>query len=155
MAAIQSPYAPHGGINRLTVLVIDSRLESHEMAYSAFREMPVRVESALTSDEALEILNTGKITHTLPDLILLAWVPDPSSHELLRTIKTDDVLRKIPVIVLSPKIGPELAGAIYDLHANCVVEEPSRPEEQVRVMERIRHFWMFSAQLPGSRLSGF
>lgn len=81
-----------------------------------------------------------------PQLLLVEFEGDGEGMELLRAVKDDEGLRRIPVITISDTSGAcELS---YDQHANAHVERPSDPEGFDEAVERIESFWVRAATLP-------
>ena len=77
-----------------------------------------------------------------PDLILLDLkLPKLTGLEVLRDIKKCDLLRTIPVVVLtSSKEQPDLKTA-YDLGANAYVVKPVVFEQFMDAVRQIGRFW--------------
>lgn len=84
-----------------------------------------------------------------PDLVLLDLnLPGKGGHEVLAEVKTDDRLRKIPVVVLSSSHAMGDVNRSYDLQANCFITKPSSFEEFSRIMRIVEHFWFHLVRLP-------
>ena len=84
-----------------------------------------------------------------PDLILLDLnLPRMSGHEVLAEVKTDESLRRIPVVVLSTSVAAEDVLRSYDLHANVYVSKPVDFNEFTQVVRQIDDFFGTVAQLP-------
>jgi len=84
-----------------------------------------------------------------PDLILLDLnLPRRSGHEVLRTIKGDDRLKAIPVIVLTTSRADEDVLASYRDHANCFISKPLDLDEFIAVVKSIEGFWLGTVRLP-------
>jgi len=67
---------------------------------------------------------------------------------LLREIKGDPQLRRIPVIVLGASNSGQERARAYDLHANSYLP---RPEDEARLgalLEQIEDFWLTKVRLP-------
>jgi CheY-like chemotaxis protein len=111
-----------------------------------------RVSVATNGEAALDRLRgQGEFAEApRPDLILLDLnLPRLGGREVLAAIKSDNGLRRIPVVVLtSSQAEPDVA-ASYDLHANCYVSKPTDLEEFLRVVRGIEQFWLGVARLPG------
>ena len=92
--------------------------------------------------------------HALPSLVLLDLnLPKKSGHEVLHHIKSDDQLKRIPVIVLSSSQNPEDINRAYDLHANCYLNKPVDFEPFNNVVKAIEYFWLQMTELPTSSSS--
>jgi CheY-like chemotaxis protein len=84
-----------------------------------------------------------------PDLILLDLnLPRMSGHEVLAEVKSDESLRRIPVVVLSTSSSAEDVLKSYDLHANVYVPKPVDFDEFTDVVRQIDDFFVTVAQLP-------
>ncbi len=84
-----------------------------------------------------------------PDLILLDLnLPRKSGSEVLAEIKTDDRLRRIPVVILTTSRTTRDIARSYDLHANCYIAKPVDLDQFVAVVRAIEHFWMTLVELP-------
>jgi chemotaxis family two-component system response regulator Rcp1 len=67
---------------------------------------------------------------------------------LLREIKADPQLRRIPVIVLGAVNSGEERARAYDLRANCYMPRPDDKERLGVLLERIEDFWFMRVRLP-------
>jgi two-component system, chemotaxis family, response regulator Rcp1 len=86
-----------------------------------------------------------------PDLILLDLnLPGKTGHEVLAEVKTDPVLRKIPIVVLTTSGAAEDVVRSYDLHANVFVTKPVDFDHFTAVVKQIDDFFLTVAQLPPS-----
>jgi chemotaxis family two-component system response regulator Rcp1 len=84
-----------------------------------------------------------------PDLILLDLnLPKKNGREVLFQIKQDQVLKSIPVVILTTSQAEEDILRAYDLHANCYVSKPVDFEQFMRVVKAIEAFWFTIVKLP-------
>jgi two-component system, chemotaxis family, response regulator Rcp1 len=84
-----------------------------------------------------------------PHLILLDLkLPKLSGIEVLRQIKSDEELRRIPVIVLTTSGAADEMNATYDLLATSFIRKPESLEAFARVVEGIDRFWFEVVKLP-------
>ncbi|MDP9100672.1 MAG: response regulator [Actinomycetota bacterium] len=89
-----------------------------------------------------------------PDLVLLDLnLPRRDGREVLREIKGDPALRRIPVVVLTTSDAEEDVLASYDLHANAYVRKPVDFDQFVAAVRAIDDFFITVVRLPthGSR----
>jgi CheY-like chemotaxis protein len=85
----------------------------------------------------------------LPDLILLDLnLPRMDGREVLAAIKTDERLKKIPVVVLTTSKAEQDILKSYHLHANCFITKPVDLENFIRVVQAIDCFWLSIVTLP-------
>ena len=84
-----------------------------------------------------------------PDLVLLDLnLPGKDGREVLAEIKTDPILRRIPVVVLTTSNAEADVLESYDLYANCYIVKPVDFEQFVKVVRRIEDFWFSVVRLP-------
>ena len=84
-----------------------------------------------------------------PDLVLLDLnLPRKDGREVLEEIKSDDVLKRIPVVVLTTSKAEEDVLRTYNLHANCYVTKPDDLEKFMVVVKSIDIFWLTVVTLP-------
>jgi two-component system, chemotaxis family, response regulator Rcp1 len=84
-----------------------------------------------------------------PDIILLDLnLPKKDGREVLQEIKTDEALKRIPVVVLTTSKAEEDVVRTYNLHANCYVTKPVDLEKFMVVVKTIDSFWLTVVTLP-------
>ncbi len=84
-----------------------------------------------------------------PGLILLDLnLPKKDGREALREIKTDPLLRSIPIVVLTTSSQEEEIVRSYDLGANSFITKPVTFEELVRVIGVLSTYWLQLVDLP-------
>ena len=84
-----------------------------------------------------------------PDLVLLDLnLPRKDGREVLQEMKTDETLRRIPVIVLTTSAAERDVLRSYDLHVNCYITKPIDLDEFITVVRSIEGFWLSVVRLP-------
>jgi two-component system response regulator len=119
-------------------------------------EVPVRLHVLRDGLEAISYLRKEGIYRdaACPDLILLDLnMPRKDGRQTLREIKDDEVLRKIPVVILTTSGAEEDVVNSYSLGANCYITKPSGVGGLVRVVKVIEEFWFRVAELPPQAVS--
>lgn len=129
------------------ILLIEDNEGDIILTLEAFEESKVKtdIKIARNGKEALDYLfKTGAFTHaTKPDLILLDInLPIYSGHEVLKRIKTDAVLKKIPVIILTTSSSQKDIDMAYENHGNSYVKKPLNMEEFLEAILQIETFWL-------------
>jgi chemotaxis family two-component system response regulator Rcp1 len=102
--------------------------------------------------EALEFLrHQGRFADVpRPDIILLDLnLPKKDGREVLSEIKSDENLKRIPVVILTTSKAEEDVLRSYQLHANCYVTKPVDLEKFIVVVQSIDMFWLTVVTLPG------
>ncbi|MFT4641290.1 MAG: chemotaxis family two-component system response regulator Rcp1 [Verrucomicrobiales bacterium] len=114
-------------------------------------EIPTDFHVATDGEEALAFLRKegGFATKPRPEIIFLDLnLPKKDGREVLKEIKSDYALKRIPVIVMTTSGAKEDIESAYDHHANCFITKPVDLEEFMKVAETLRHFWLNMVQLP-------
>ena len=84
-----------------------------------------------------------------PDLILLDLnLPRMNGHEVLREIKSDHALRRIPVVVLTTSYREPDIFAAYDSHTNAYLVKPVDLSDFDRIVKVLTDFWVGANRLP-------
>jgi CheY-like chemotaxis protein len=84
-----------------------------------------------------------------PDLVLHDLnLPRRNGREVLREIKDDPDLRRIPVVILTTSEAEEDVLASYQLHANAYVRKPVGFTEFVEAVRAIDDFFITVVRLP-------
>lgn len=89
-----------------------------------------------------------------PDLILLDLsLPKKDGREVLAEIKSDDKLKRIPVVILTVSESEEDILKTYNLQANCYITKPIHLERFIQVIKSIENFWLNIVKLPPQQTS--
>ena len=84
-----------------------------------------------------------------PDLVLLDLnMPRKDGREVLQDIKSDDDLRRIPVVVMTSSEAEEDIVQSYDLHANAYVTKPIDFDGFLDVVGSLEDFWLSVVKMP-------
>lgn len=140
----------------LDILLVEDNPGDVRLTVEALKECHVNSRLAVARDgvEALDFLYHRGLFHDAPcpDIILLDLnLPRKDGKEVLATIKSDSVLRRIPVIVLTTSNAEDDILTCYDLHANGYITKPLDMDQFVKVIQAIDHFWFTCVQLPKRR----
>ncbi len=126
----------------------DARLMSILLGES---RIPNRTHTVQDGDSAMAFLRRqGTYTDAPePDLVLLDLnLPGMDGREVLRTAKSDTMLRHIPVVVLSTSRARRDVRESYEMQANCYVCKADDLEGFERALQAIEDFWFRTAELP-------
>jgi len=135
------------------ILLVEDNPGDERLTREALKEGKVYSNLYWTKDgvEAMEFLHRrGKYKDAArPDIILLDLnLPKKDGREVLEEIKTDDDLKRIPVVVLTTSKAEEDVLRTYNLHANCYVTKPVDLEKFIVVVRSIDRFWLTVVTLP-------
>jgi|APDOM4702015191_1054821.scaffolds.fasta_scaffold298799_1 chemotaxis family two-component system response regulator Rcp1 len=101
-------------------------------------------------DAMLFLRQRGKFLNAVrPDLILLDLnLPKKDGREVLREIKTDQDLKRIPVVILTTSSAEEDVLRTYNDYANCYVTKPMGFDQFINAVRSIENFWLSIVKLP-------
>jgi two-component system response regulator len=84
-----------------------------------------------------------------PDLILLDLnMPVMDGREVLRQVKNDEKIRRIPVVIITSSQAEEDILRAYDLQASCYVTKPVDLDQFIKVVKHVENFWLTVVTLP-------
>jgi two-component system, chemotaxis family, response regulator Rcp1 len=135
------------------VLLVEDNPADVRLTQEAFRKSDRATRLHVASDgvEALAFLRReGKYGEALrPDLILLDLnLPLMDGREVLKHIKMDRSLRKIPTIVLTASELEDDVSICYNLEASCYLPKPKRLEAFDDLVLSVIAFWLTKVTLP-------
>ncbi len=140
-----------------TVVIIaeddpDDRLLISDALHQACPEADVRF--VIDGAEMLDYLYhrgkySGEKNAPHPELVLLDLnMPKKSGMEVLQTIKKDEALRAIPVVVLTTSRSPDHVIKSYELGGNGYITKPESYNELVEIMRSLDRYWFRTVKLP-------
>jgi len=135
------------------ILLVEDNPGDERLTREALKEGKVYNNFHWVKDgvEAMEFLRRqGKYKDApRPDIVLLDLnLPKKDGREVLEEIKTDEDLKRIPVVVLTTSKAEEDVLRTYNLHANCYVTKPVDLEKFIVVVKSIDVFWLTVVTLP-------
>jgi two-component system response regulator len=123
------------------LLLVEDDADDEHLARRAFlaSKRPEQLEVAQDGEEALKILKARRS----PRLVLLDLrLPRLSGVEVLISIKDDERLRKIPVIIVTSSAELTDIAACYDLGCNAFIRKPVDYEQFMAAMSATFDFWL-------------
>lgn len=140
------------------VIVEDSDEDFDTLVEAALRAgVTQTVHRAATGGECLLLLRgeAGVCLPTLPALIVM----DLNSHgvdgrEALLAIKTDLILREIPVVVLTTSNNPKDVAFCYQAGANAYHVKPVRHDQYLLLLGSLLHYWLNSVTMHSATVKG-
>jgi CheY-like chemotaxis protein len=137
----------------IQILLVEDNPGDVLLTKEALRDDKLRVNLNVVVDgeEAMAFLRKeGRFAAVpRPDLILLDLnLPKKDGRQVLSEIKADDVLKCIPVVILTTSQAEEDILRAYRLSANCYVQKPIDLEQFIRVVRSIESFWFTVVKLP-------
>lgn len=84
-----------------------------------------------------------------PTLVLLDLnMPGKNGREALQDIRSDPVLRSLPVVVLTTSKAAADIQAAYETGANSFITKPAEFQVLVEIMEVLKRYWFELVRLP-------
>ncbi len=135
------------------ILLVEDSPGDVRLTQEALKEgkMLANLQVARDGVEALAMLRKeGAFAHLrTPDIILLDLnLPRMDGRQVLETIKADEHLKAIPVVVLTTSSAEQDIAHAYALHANCYITKPVDLEQFLSVIRAIDEFWLTVVRLP-------
>jgi CheY-like chemotaxis protein len=137
----------------VNILLIEDNPGDVRLTQEAFKEGSIAINLDVVMDgvEAIKFLKKEVPYNeaTTPDLILLDLnLPKKDGREVLHEIKTDNNLKRIPVVVLTTSNAQQDILKSYNLHVNCYVNKPVDFDKFFDIIQKIEDFWLSTAILP-------
>lgn len=141
--------------NALAVLYAEDDPDDRLLAEMAHRESgaPNALVFVADGEEALEYLRgTGRhadrTAEPRPGIVLLDLnMPGIGGRETIRVMKSDPLLRRIPVVILTTSAARTDIAASYDAGANSYIVKPSAFASLVRVFDRLCEYWFETSSI--------
>ena len=137
----------------MNILLIEDNPGDVRLTQEAFKEgsIDIKLDVVMDGVEAIRYLRkeTPYDQAITPDLILLDLnLPKKDGREVLQDIKTDNKLKRIPVVVLTTSNAQQDILKSYNLHVNCYVNKPVDFDKFFDIIQKIEDFWLSTAILP-------
>jgi chemotaxis family two-component system response regulator Rcp1 len=145
---------PQTANRTVNILLVEDNPADVLLTMEALKEGDISHELNVVTDGADAIAylrRKGKYTNVvlLPDIILLDInLPKKNGFEVLSEIKEDQLIKSIPVIILTTSSAKQDIRKAYDLHANCYIVKPLDFDAFLNVVRSIEDFWLTLAKLP-------
>jgi two-component system, response regulator len=123
------------------------------MARDALRERAAAVELRTVGSGPALLAELAAREAPAPALVVASCdLPgEPGGCEVVRAVKCNEAVRRLPVVVLGPDDRREAVAAAYDAGANTYIAKPATFLDLVRLMKTFTAYWLDAAQLPAAR----
>ena len=139
-------------VQPVDILLIEDNQDDIELTQEALTIGKVVNTLTVVRDgqEAVRYLfGNGKAPGKTPGLILLDLrLPRIDGIELLRRIKAEPILRRVPVVVLTTSKRDEDIVQSYDLGVNSYIQKPVLFEKFVEVVKTLEVYWLLTNTPP-------
>lgn len=138
----------------ITILMADDDPDDRLLVQEAFEENHLinNLETVEDGEELMDFLHRrGKfVNNTItPGLILLDLnMPRKSGLEALKEIKSDEKLRRLPVVILTTSKAEEDIIRSYDLGVNSFIVKPVTFDSLVELIKELDRYWFQIVELP-------
>lgn len=138
------------------ILLVEDNPNDAELSLYALRKFKIanRIQHARDGAEALEYI-FGSASHSqkppapLPRLILLDLkLPKIDGQEVLRKLKSNEVTRTIPVVVLTSSREERDILETYNLGVNSYIVKPIDFEQFTQAVRDVGLYWLLLNQVP-------
>jgi CheY-like chemotaxis protein len=138
------------------ILLVDDNPADVALTQEAFSDNKLCNNLSVVNDgvQAMDFLRKkGQYASVpTPDIILLDLnMPRKDGREVLGEIKADDVLKYIPVVIMTVSKDDKDIFESYRLHANCYIKKPVKFAEFVEVVRSLENFWFSVVTLPSKK----
>ncbi|KAM3091355.1 response regulator [Phormidesmis sp. 146-12] len=137
----------------IQVLLVEDNPGDAHLTRLALAEGKMHINLSIVEDgvEAIAFLRRqdsyAQAPH--PDLILLDLnLPKKDGREVLEEIKADQLLKRIPVVILTTSQAEEDIIKAYNLYANCYIAKPVDFYQFIKIVQSIEDFWFTIVKLP-------
>jgi two-component system, chemotaxis family, response regulator Rcp1 len=137
------------------ILLVEDNKAELRLLQEAFNESaePLELHAVSDGEEALNFMY-GRDSHAgkpRPDLILLDInLPKINGHQVLRNLKNEPDLKRIPVLMLSGSRSAADIYSAYDNHANAYLQKPSDLKDYFHLVSELKRFWLRVVALPAA-----
>jgi len=135
------------------ILIADDDFEDFLLIKNTFEANQLNVHLSHVEDGQylIDILRAqGKYNKfgELPNLILLDLnMPRKNGFDVLKEIKENDQLKKIPIIIFTTSKTARDIDKAYELGANCYISKPQTVEEWTEIIQVLGRFWIQCVKL--------
>ena len=130
------------------IWIADDDFEDFQLIKKTFNENKQNVQLSHIEDgqyliDILKAQSKNNKFGDLPHLILLDLnMPRKDGMEVLKEIKENKILCKIPVIIFTTSKTPRDIEKAYELGASCYVSKPQSSDEWMNTLGNLGRFWI-------------
>lgn len=143
-------------MSQKVILLIEDNPDDEELTLLAFQKCKVANEVVVAQDgvEALDYLfatgpHAGRDVAAIPQVCLLDLkLPKVDGLEVLRRIRADPRIRRLPVVILTSSKQEQDLIECYDLGANSYIHKPVEFERFLEVVKQIQLYWLVLNEAP-------
>lgn len=140
------------------IVIAEDDEDDYQLIVEALKEAgnSSQIEWVKDGEELLEYLSEIESNSKDPDskiskphlIILDLNMPKKDGREALQEIKASEILRRIPVVVLTTSKSESDIQHTYDLGVNSFIQKPVRYSEFVDMAKVLSQYWFHTVKLP-------
>ena len=147
-------------MNEKTIMLVEDNQDDEELTLLAFKKNNIANTIVVARDgvEALEYLfcegpHAGRDIRDTPQLILLDLkLPRLDGLEVLRRMRADHRIHRLPIIILTSSREDEDLIRSYDLGANSYVRKPVDFDRFVQAVQQLHLYWVLLNESPPAKV---
>lgn len=142
------------GMEEIFILIAEDDADDRFLLQAAFEENGFKDKLHFVENgvEAIDYLNSLKHKgkeNNLPRFILLDLnMPKKDGREVLKELKQDPELKKIPIVIFSTTNNEQEMRRCYELGANSYITKPNSFESLLKTVAALRSYWMHTTSIP-------
>jgi two-component system response regulator len=141
------------GTKQVEILLVEDNPADVRLVREALKESKILNSLSVVEDgvEAMDFLRKkGKYASSpRPHLILLDLnLPRKNGREVLAEVKSDEKLKRIPVVIMTVSDDEKDILLTYNSHANCYIKKPLNFDQFNKMVHSIENFWFTIVCLP-------
>jgi chemotaxis family two-component system response regulator Rcp1 len=134
------------------ILLVEDNPGDIRLTQEAFKESSLDIQLDVVTDGEMAIdflFKRNQFASSIrPNIVLLDLnLPKKNGIEVLKEVKVDESLKKIPVIVLTTSDADHDISKAYSLHANCYILKPVDFDDFAKVIKLVELYWFNTVQL--------
>jgi chemotaxis family two-component system response regulator Rcp1 len=138
---------------QVEILLVEDNPADVRLVREALKDSKILNNLSVVEDgvEAMDFLKKkGKYaSSSRPDLILLDLnLPRKNGREVLAEVKSDENLKRIPVVIMTVSDDEKDILLTYNAHANCYIKKPLDFDQFNQMVHSIENFWFTIVCLP-------
>ncbi len=142
-------------MEEILILIAEDDADDRFLLQAAFTENGFKdkllfVENGVELVDYLIKLSQSGANIKMPRFILLDLnMPKKDGREVLKEIKQNADLKKIPVIIFSTTNNEQEMRRCYELGANSYITKPNSFENLIKTVAALRSYWIHTTSIPG------
>ncbi len=138
---------PNAKPSKITILIADDDRDDQEILKMALNKFSPAMNIQCVNDgqELMDYLGDNSI----PSFIFLDLnMPKKDGKAALNEIKSNKLLKNIPVLIFSTSSAPQDINQTYSLGANSFITKPRNFKSMVETVNQVCNYWIDTITLP-------